>query len=330
MKFMLDVNIKEPSNKINYQDGILIVGSCFTEHIGGRLLDYKFRVLQNPSGILFDPLSVCSSLNAYLTNEPLDGSELYYLNELWHSWDHHSSFSGQNKEDVVACINETRAVAHKFITRASWIIITLGSSFHYRLKESGKRVANCHRAPAQLFTKEMIGISETTECLQTTIANLKKVNPAINILLTVSPVRHIRDGVVENNRSKARLIESVHDLVENNSNLHYFPAYEIMVDVLRDYRFYDIDLVHPNYAGTEYVFEQFRDHFIDPASVAVMEKIKQVTTGCKHRPFQPNTMAHRAFLSNTMSKLKEISATNPDIDFNDEDAYLKRALEDFS
>ncbi len=330
MKFMLDVNIKEPLNKINYQDSILIIGSCFTEHIGGRLLDHKFKVLQNPSGIMFDPVSVCTSLNAYLRNDEFDSGELYFLNELWHSWDHHSSFSGQVKDEVVARINRSRNEAHMFLKKASWVIITLGSSFHYRLKESGNRVANCHRAPAQLFAKEMAGISEITENLQTTVTNLKQFNPAINIVLTVSPVRHIRDGVVENNRSKARLIESVHALIEKNENLHYFPAYEMLIDVLRDYRFYDIDLVHPNYAGTEYVFEQFMDHYIAPASIAIMEKVKQITSGCRHRPFQPNTNAHRSFLSNTLMKLNEVSVANPTIDLNKEDAYLRRALEDFS
>lgn len=322
MNFMTDIQIKAPDQRIAYPEKIFLSGSCFTEHIGNRLAELKFPVLQNPNGILFDPISVCRSIISYIQNKQYKESDLFYLNELWQSWQHHSRFSGIDKELVLKNINASQQQAHLFLKEADWLIITLGSSFSYQLIETGEPVANCHRAPAQTFRKHLLGIDETVTALDNCIHQLFHFNKKIKILFTISPVRHLRDGVVENNRSKARLIEAVHHLVNKFDRLYYFPAYELVIDVLRDYRFYDIDLAHPNYAATEFVFEQFVHYFIDPHSQALMEEIKKIIIARKHKPFQPETQAHRDFLKTHLGKAKQFQEKYPLLDFKEEIAYF--------
>lgn len=324
MNFMVDITIKSPDEHISYPDKIFLSGSCFTEHIGKRLEESKFPILQNPNGILFDPLSVCKSIISYIQNKQYSPDELFHLNELWQSWQHHSQFSGINKEAVLNNINQSQQRAHAFLKEADWLIITLGSSFSYQLTESGESVANCHRAPAQTFRKHLLGIDETVSALDSMIHQLFHFNKKIKIIFTVSPVRHIRDGVIENNRSKARLIEAVHHMVNKFSRLYYFPAYELVIDVLRDYRFYDIDLVHPNYAATEFVFEKFVQSFIDADSQALMEEIRKIIIARRHKPFQPDTQSHKAFLKAHLQKVLQLKEKHPYLHLEEEAAYFNK------
>jgi hypothetical protein len=329
MEFMLDINIPSPREKINYNQPLMLVGSCFTEHIGNSLKDLKFDILQNPNGILFDPFSVAGSLVSYVEQKKYAPDELFYLNELWQSWHHHSVFSGRDKNECIQRINQSQNRAHQFLKKAKWLIITLGSSFSYRLVEdqSGKKaggiqVANCHRAPAQWFNKQLLAIEEIHAVLDNCIHRIFQFNPDIRIIFTVSPVRHIRDGVIENNRSKARLIEAVHNLVNKFDRISYFPAYELVIDVLRDYRFYDIDLVHPNYQATEFVLEKFEEDFIDEPSRAIMEEVKKISIARKHRAFQPDTEAHKQFLKIHFEKTKQLKSKYPFLDLEEELNYF--------
>lgn len=319
---MVDINIKSPEKRISYPDKIFLSGSCFTEHMGRRLEELKFPVIQNPNGILFDPLSVCKSIVSYIQNKQYQPEDLFYMNELWQSWQHHSQFSGMDKEIVLKNINRSQQKAHNFLKEADWLIITLGSSFSYQLIESGEAVANCHRAPAQTFRKHLLGIDETITALDTCLHQLFHFNKKINILFTISPVRHLRDGVIENNRSKSRLIEAVHHLVNKFSRLYYFPAYELVIDVLRDYRFYDIDLAHPNYSATEFVFEKFVQYFINEDSQALIEEIKRIVIARKHKAFQPETNAHKEFLRVQLEKINLLQSRCPDLDFKEEINYF--------
>jgi hypothetical protein len=322
MKMFLDIQIPSPENKIDYPDHILLAGSCFTEHIGNRLTELKFPVLQNPNGILFDPLSVSNSLRSYIDCKEYKSADLFQLNELWQSWHHHSIFSGVEPQDVLTQINKKQKEAHQFLRNADWLIITLGSSFSYQLKDGQLPVANCHRAPAQWFKKHLLETTEITAALESCIEALLAFNPDLRVIMTVSPVRHIRDGVIENNRSKARLIESVHQMVNKYNHVFYFPAYELVIDVLRDYRFYDVDLVHPNYAATEFVFEKFSQHYISERSLAMMEEIRKFVTAYRHKPFQPQTSAHKQFLKNNLDKILQFQEKHPQLDFSREISYF--------
>jgi hypothetical protein len=230
-------------------------------------------------------------------------------------------------------INEYQEQAHDFLKEADWLIITLGSSFSYRLTDeatlgglqSNNGVANCHRAPSQWFNKHLLLIDETISLLDGAYHRLKQFNPKLKIIFTISPVRHIRDGVIENNRSKARLIEAVHHIVNKFPGLYYFPAYELVIDVLRDYRFYDIDMVHPNYPATEFVMEKFNESFIDEESQQLMEEIKKIVIARKHKAFQPETNAHKTFLKTHLEKTKELQAKYSFLDLADEINYFTSA-----
>lgn len=322
MDFMLDINIKSPDILLEYGNNIMLMGSCFTEHIGNRLEELKFNTLQNPNGILFDPISVCKSLVSYIENKQYAASDLFCLNELWQSWQHHSRFSGMKREEVLQRINTSQQSAHDFLKQANWLIVTLGSSFSYRLAETNESVANCHRAPAQTFQKHLLAIEETVTALDNTMHRLFHFNPDLKIIFTISPVRHIRDGVVENNRSKARLLEAVHHMVNKFNRLYYFPAYELVIDVLRDYRFYDVDMVHPNYPATEFVFEKFVQTYFSEHAKELMKEIRQITIARKHRSSQPGTNAHKQFLRSHFEKAEKLSMQYPFINFKEELEYF--------
>ena len=338
MDFMVNIDLKKPPKQINYEDKILLTGSCFTEHIGNSLEELKFSVLQNPNGILFDPFSVSQSLVSYAQNKQYSENDFFQLNEVWHSWKHHSRFSNTDLREAVRIVNDSQQKAHQFLKKADWIIITLGSAFSYRLTnltessktsflckapdEVGAGVANCHRAPAQWFQKHLMTTDEIISNLESCVVQLFQFNSGLKIIFTVSPVRHIRDGVVDNNRSKARLIEAVHHLVGKYERLCYFPAYELVIDVLRDYRFYDADLVHPNYMATEFVLEKFAEAFIDEPTQSLMGEVKSIMIARRHKAFQPDTMAHKQFLKTYFDRTKALKEKYSFLDLDEEIQYF--------
>ncbi|RYY89344.1 MAG: GSCFA domain-containing protein [Chitinophagaceae bacterium] len=332
MELMLPVQIPDPGVRMAPGERILSIGSCFTEHIGNALQELKFNVLQNPTGILFDPVSVCRSLQSFVDPQPYLPGDLFEWQGVWHSWNHHSRFSGTSPEQVLQGLNKSQEEAHTFLKEADWLIITLGSSFSYRLLQTatsplqplaaGGGVANCHRAPGTWFDKHLLTIAETVEALDNTLHRLFRFNPKLKFLFTISPVRHIRDGVVENNRSKARLIEAVHHLVGKFDRLYYFPSYELVVDILRDYRFYAEDLVHPNYLATGFVLEQFLKTYTTDDTRRLLEEIRKLNIARKHRPSFPDTEAHRKFLVAQLEKARELQGRFPGLDFQEEINYF--------
>jgi hypothetical protein len=327
MDLMLNLNIPKSSKEINHQHKILSVGSCFTEHIGNALVEYKFDVLQNPNGILFDPIAVCTSLVSYIQQKHYTQDDLIQLNELWHSWNHHSRFSHTNPAHALEKINSSQHVAHQFLKEADWLIITLGSSFSYKLVEQNYQpVANCHRAPAQWFQKHLSTLDEIIARLDNTIHQLFHFNRKLHIIFTISPVRHIRDGVVDNNRSKARLIEAVHHLVNKFDKLYYFPSYELVIDILRDYRFYAEDMVHPNYLATDFVLEHFIQTYMSEATVALIEDLKKIAIARKHRSAHPGTEAHRKFLQSHLAKARAMQEKHPFLKLDKEIEYFSASL----
>lgn len=342
MDFMLNLDLKKWPKQIGYHDRILLIGSCFTEHMGDSLSELKFSVLQNPNGILYDPLGVSKSLQSYIQNKQFSESDLFHLNGLWQSWQHHSRFSGINKDEVLEKINQSQHNAHEFLKEADWLIITFGTAYSYHLipevSESAKAspsggglstassvvgaVANCHRAPAAWFNKYLLNTDEIIYALGNSIDQLFNFNRKLNIIFTVSPVRHIRDGIVENNHSKARLIESVHHLVSKFDRLFYFPAYELVIDVLRDYRFYDSDMVHPNKIATQFVFERFAEICINDDSKVLMQDIRNIIMARKHKPFQPLTEPHKKFMLSHYEKAKQLNQKFPNLDLQNELNYF--------
>ncbi|MDI9319112.1 MAG: GSCFA domain-containing protein [Phycisphaerales bacterium] len=326
MKFQLDINIPSIPQSIRYSDQILLIGSCFTEHIADRLAQHRFSICSNPNGILFNPLSVAHSLKGYTHRKRYDKKDLFYLNELWNSWNHHTQFSDIDVDKALDNINRKQEEASLITEKADWVMITLGSAFQYYLKAENKAVANNHRAPSQWFEKRLLEIEVIVSALSETLTLLHEKNPKAQVLFTISPVRHIRDGVIENNRSKARLLEAVHQVCSQFSFAHYFPAYELVIDVLRDYRFYDNDLVHPNFAATSYVWECFIHNCMDESTRNVMQEVLELSIAQNHRARFPQTQNHKAFCLKYAEKGKSLQKQFPFLNLSDIIAHFEKSL----
>lgn len=328
MDFRLEMKLEAANKSIAHDDKIFLIGSCFTENLGAKLSAHKFAVQQNPNGILFNPISIASALKSYAKNKVVCENDLFYLNEAFHSWDHHSRFSAPVAAEALKKINGSTGEAHHFLSSANVVIITMGSAWVYEL--SGEAVnpalveiaANNHKAPASWFRKKLMTTAELKETLSDIVSTVKSISTNCIILFTVSPVRHLREGFVENNRSKARLITAVHDLIEVSENVHYFPAYELVIDDLRDYRFFAEDLVHPNYAATNYVWEKFSQHYFSERTQLLLADINRINAAIAHKPFNPKSVAHGAFKKRTLELLEKISIENPHIDFASERLFL--------
>lgn len=299
------------------------MGSCFTEHIGKFLEEDKFNILQNPYGIVFDPETLSRSVIDLMEENYIEETELFQQHDIWHHWKFHSRYSGLDKKVVLDGMNQSIKQGHEFLKKAKWLVLTLGTSYVYRLVENNHVVANCHKVPAKNFVRHFNTIESNIQAFDIMLYRLFRFNPNIRVMFTVSPVRHIKDGIVENNRSKARLLETVHHLVDKFDRLHYFPAYEIMVDVLRDYRFYDVDLVHPNYAGTSYVLERFKESCMSPETIELSETMHKIFLAKKHKPFNPESEQHKAFLQKNYLQCRVLAEQYPYLNFQAELAYFQ-------
>ncbi|MHB1277922.1 MAG: GSCFA domain-containing protein [Bacteroidia bacterium] len=315
MKWMLDLHFEKPPFLIHHRDPILLMGSCFTDNIGLALSKLYFSTLSNPGGILFDPDSICRHLERALDRRLVAKEDLIFSNEKYQSLDFHSDFSALNEEEALQKMNEAINNLSTFLPNTRHLILTLGSAFAYRYKLTGQLVANCHQFPADVYTKELLEVDYIVDRYSAMIRRLQEEYPNLRLIVTVSPVRHIRDGVVANNRSKARLIEAVHQLQNTFEQVYYFPAYEWIMDVLRDYRWYDLDLVHPNYAATESVFDEFCRVCMDEWTREQLKELRQIRHATEHRPRFPDTEAHRKLLKTNDIKRKELLERMPWIKF---------------
>jgi hypothetical protein len=321
MDFRLEFTPLRLPEMIHHQHNLLLIGSCFTENIGIKLKQHKFKVLENPNGILFNPVSIAAAIQSYTTPRQYDESDLFYQNECWNSWQHHSRFSHPDREACLKRINRSQHEAHAFIQQADWVFITLGSAFVYELEDK-QVVANCHKVPTDKFHKRLLDIQEVKAALDNMLQHISLAKPSARVIFTISPVRHLRDGFVENNRSKSALIQAVHQTI-NWNNTFYFPAYELVIDDLRDYRFYAEDMVHPNYAATGYVWEKFLSSCVDEDTQKLMKEIYTIVAARNHKPFNPGSALHKKFLESNLNKIKQLLLQYPYIDFDEETRYFQ-------
>jgi hypothetical protein len=318
MNFHLSFPITPFKEKIDYSQKLMFVGSCFSKNIGEQFQTYKFNGVINPNGILYNPVSIADSLIRITENKLVKKNELFFANECWNHWQFHSMFSNPNKQLCLSAINDSISGAFKFLKETDWLFITLGSAFVYKQNNTQQTVANCHKIPQKEFTKHLLTIDEIVANLLDLMGKLNAFNNQLKIVFTISPVRYIRDGVVENNISKARLIEAVYQLTTKMPNTIYFPAYELIMDDLRDYRFYQTDLVHPNEQAIEYVFKNLRAVSFDEETVLLFEKIKKIVTAKNHRPFHENTAAHKKFKETFIESCKQLIMDYPFLNFDTE------------
>jgi len=311
---------------ITHEDKIMLIGSCFAENIGKKLLENKFNCLINPNGILFNPASIAAALHSYIKPDK------YQLrsgenNGLHFSYDHHGSFSYSSKAELEKEIKRSIAEAHSFLKETKILIITLGSAFVYRRMEDATIVANCHKLPHNNFMKGMMYPDDIVSVQSELINELRDFNPELRIIYTISPVKYLRDGLVGNSISKSSLIQAVHRKVAATSNpkstlLNYFPAYELVTDDLRDYRFYKEDMAHPNEQAINYVWEKFSDCYFNEETKKLNQKIKEVTLAVNHRPLKADSVKHSEFINTITKKCTDLENSYPFLNFSEEKEQL--------
>ncbi len=317
MQFHLGFPVDPLENAIQYSDKLLLMGSCFAEEIGEKLQEHRFNTVINPHGILFNPLSITHALTTYLDGKVYTQKDLFLHNDIWHSWDHHSRFSDVNPEKALQQMNSAAATAAHTLEQADWLILTFGSAHAHFLKENNRLVANNHKVPAANFYKRMLTPEEIITSLDNLMHRLFFRNRKVNILFTVSPVRYIRDGVVENNLSKAILLQCVHHLVNKFDRLFYFPAYELVIDDLRDYRFFKEDMVHPNEQAISYVWDKVIQSCIHPESQPLLHQIAALNRAAAHRPMNPESTQHQQFLKTYTDQVKKLMLDHPELQLAD-------------
>lgn len=305
MKLTTPVNITKSIAKVNYKDDILLLGSCFAQNIGDKLNEHLFNVTINPHGILFNPLSIAHGINDLLANKVYNQNHLQQREDIWFSYNHHGAFSNISLDQCLSSINNQIVGGLQAIKNAKTIVITFGTAWVYRLKETNEIVANCHKMPATLFNKELVNANQIVEVYLTLLKEIKVINPAVNIVFTVSPVRHIKDGVVENSLSKATLLTAVHELIAKVNHTSYFPSYELMIDELRDYRFYKEDLIHPSQQAVDYIWNKFKNSHFDKDTLNFTEKVSKLKRELYHKPLQPNSKAAMAFKEGLQKRVGE-------------------------
>ncbi|MBC7862335.1 MAG: GSCFA domain-containing protein, partial [Bacteroidia bacterium] len=271
MKFQLDFSFSS-HQKISCKDQVTLLGSCFAESIGEKFERNKFHSLTNPYGIIFNPLSLATCISEIISEKKYSENELIQQNGLWHSFQHHGSFSFPDKNSALQKINSEIERAAVALKKPGWLIVTFGSAFVYTHTKTERTVANCHKIPGTEFEKKLLTTAEIVAAWKEQLASLKKFNPYLKILFTVSPVRYLRDGLIENNISKSTLLLAVHELCKDHNTV-YFPAYELVNDVLRDYRFFKEDMVHPTQQAVDFVWQKFSDAMLDEESKSALKEV---------------------------------------------------------
>lgn len=315
--------IKSSPFQINHQSGVICMGSCFAEHIYERLNGFKFSALLNPFGIVFNPISIAQSLEILLDeNRLFEEKDLFQHLGGWHSFQHHGSFSNPSEEVVLEKINNALLEARAFLKKAEFLVLTFGTSNVFVSEKTGQVVANCHKVPQKYFIQKKLSSDEIILSLDDIFRKLAEAFPSLKIITTVSPVRHIRDGLVANQVSKAKLLVALDNLSLLHSHLSYFSSYEIMMDDLRDYRFYKKDLIHPNEMAVGYIWDFFSKTFFTGRTLELNAKLEKINLAKTHRPFHPESEEYLKFKKNQLVKIGELEKEFSFLDFEDENIFF--------
>jgi hypothetical protein len=316
MQFRTQIGIPKNTHPINYDSTVISIGSCFAVNIAEKFNYYKFQNTVNPFGILFHPLAIHTIIRRAIEEDFFVESELFFHNERWHCFDVHSDLSNSNKVDLLQNLNQSLIDLKSQINAASHLIITYGTAWVYREKTSQKIVANCHKVPQAQFEKELLSAEQIEAAIVDTISLLLKLHPNVNIILTLSPVRHLKDGFIQNQQSKANLIVGIHQSINRQtSTVNYFPSYEIVMDELRDYRFYTQDMIHPNQTAIDYIWERFVDSNIAVDSAQIMNEVASIQKALAHKPFHPDAQNHQVFLQQLNQRIAKLQEKVPNISF---------------
>ncbi len=328
MSFFTEIQIPEFSNQMDYSKSMMLLGSCFSENIGQKLIDLKFDVDMNPFGILYNPESIANSLRILLEKRIFTENDLFQDQGLWNSFYHHSRFSDFDREVALEKINNRISSSHEFLKKADFLVITFGTAWVYELRKTGQIVSNCHKIPAAEFKRFRLGVFEITNGYRELLEQIWKFNPGLKVIFTVSPIRHWKDGAAENQLSKATLLLAIDQLIKGFGNqvCAYFPSYEIMMDELRDYRFYAEDMLHISPVAVNYIFERFSKAAITSASGDISKSMLKINKAISHRPVNPSTAEFKKFLEQTLVLVNRMSEEFPTINLNAERNYFEQEL----
>ncbi|MGO4770762.1 GSCFA domain-containing protein [Flavobacterium sp. W22_SRS_FK3] len=316
MQFRTQIPISKTNNPIDYNSKILSFGSCFAENMAGKFDYFKFQNVTNPFGIIFNPVSIEKIIERTIQEKWFTEKDVFFHNERWHCFEVHSDLSNSDREELLETLNKAISETHKKIQEATHIIITYGTSWIYRNIESDEVVANCHKVPQKQFSKELLPVDVIQKSIQNTIDLIQVLNPNIHYIFTISPVRHIKDGFTENQLSKSHLFTALHKTINHQlSTINYFPSYEIMMDELRDYRFYAQDMLHPNQVAIDYIWHKFSENYIAENSFLTMQEIEEIQKSLRHRSFNPESEQHQKFLAKLQQKINFLEQKWPHIKF---------------
>jgi len=316
--FRTTFNIPTSSNSIDYNTKTMLIGSCFSDNIGNKLGALKFNVLRNPHGVLYNPYSVQETLNFALGSRELQDNDLVYHNDLWHSYLHHSSFSEAEKQKLIARIETTRKETLAYLKSINTLFITFGTAWVYELKSSHKIVSNCHKIPSAAFKRFRLSTCDIVDEFSILIRRLQELNPELQIVFTLSPIRHLKDGAVENQLSKSILKVAIHELIEMHEQCSYFPSYELVMDDLRDYRFYADDMTHLSASAIAYIFERFAEVYIPEEARQIISKVEKLNRAVSHKPFNTQSESHQKFIKTTINQIKTLNKEISSQDWSNE------------
>jgi hypothetical protein len=323
-KYQTEVQLPCFESRIGYTHPFMMMGSCFATNVGERFIRLKLPVMVNPFGVIYNPMSVASSIRRLVEARSLSADDLFEQSGIWNSYSHHSSFSAVDRDECLAKINQAIASGSIMLSESSHLTITLGTSWAYRLKATGEVVANCHKTKAAEFDRFFVDANQAVDALSEAIAAARSINPSLKIILTVSPIRHIKDGLVENQRSKASLIVACHNLCAQLSGVSYFPSYEIMMDELRDYRFYAEDMVHPSVLAVDIIFKKFVHSAVNALSVEAMAEVDKIVRAVEHIPFNAEGVEYRKFCASMAAKAERLQQKYSFLDLSAEIEFFRR------
>ncbi len=304
--FSTKIDIQPSDSKIAYSSKIMLLGSCFSENIGKKLTDLRFDVDVNPFGVLFNPASISENIGLLLNKKAFNKNDLFLHNSLWASYMHSTQFSDPDLEKCLNKINSRLSEAADRISTINYLVLTFGTAWMYKLAENKKVVANCHKLPSDNFVRQRLSADEIVLAYAKLIEQLKAINPGIELIFTVSPVRHWKDGPTENAISKGILLQATQEITRLHKNTHYFPAYEIVMDELRDYRFYAPDMLHPSEVAVDYIFKRFSDVYFEAETIQCMNDVKSYKSGLSHRPIHTETTEFEKFAQHLATKRQDL------------------------
>ena len=323
-RFRTDIAAEAAPFSIGHSDRLLLAGSCFTEHIGGRLQALKFRVRVNPFGIVYNPASIAGCLERLRAGDrPFGEAELFENAGLWRSWEHHSDFAAPTPADALQRINDAYAADAEWLQNANRLLLTFGTADVFALRDTGRIVANNHKMPAARFEKRRLSADEIADATSGILQKIKSQQPDFQVVLTVSPVRHLREGAVANQRSKATLVLACEALCRHLPFAHYFPAYELLLDDLRDYRFYADDMIHPSAVAVGYIWEHFAETYFSKDTIRLIDRIAKIRQAMLHRPFRPDLPEHKAFRRTQLAATEQLKKEYLDLDLREELAFFR-------